>query len=122
METKFIKKLNRAEAGFHPLMLLSVADKNSIWIEHKILIKYIEENYYSETFDLIKEQAFINALPDNLKLNHFIEVSQRFYSISTVEERFKFTGFAVKIITVNKEISTQKNQFLNILYDNWDLA
>lgn len=120
METKFIKTLNKSEAGFHLLMLLSLADNHSVWPEHKVVLDFLDENY-SEQIDLIKEQAFINALPAFMRKSHFEEVAQRFFSISTIQERFKFTGFAVDVIMADKILKNEENEYLNILYDNWDL-
>jgi hypothetical protein len=120
METIFIKNLNINEAGFHLLMLLSFADNKSPWVEREILIDFLNKNY-DDKINIIKEQAFLNALPLSYRKDHFIEVATHFYKISKIEQRYKFTGFAIKIVMADNIVEKAENEYINILYDLWDL-
>jgi uncharacterized tellurite resistance protein B-like protein len=121
MPTQFIQKMNKTEAGFHLLMILSLIDGNIHAEESSVVIDFIEKNY-KEELDIIKEQAFIRALPQEELNSHFLETAAQFYKISTVEERHNLIEFAMKVVMADKTMETTENAYINELYDAWDLA
>lgn len=121
MPTKFIEKMNKTEAGFHLLMILSYIDGTLHSTESSVIIDFIEKNY-KENLDIIKEQAFIRALPGEELHNHFHEIAAQFYKISTYEERNKLIEFAMKVVMADDTMEHSENTYINQLYDAWDLA
>jgi uncharacterized tellurite resistance protein B-like protein len=118
MQTQFIKKMNKAEAGFHMLMLLSLADDNSRKEEHAVIIEYLNERF-EDNFDLIKEQAFLQALPVDERENHFRETAEHFFTISTEDERHTLTRFAMDVVMADEDMENNENKLINLLYDCW---
>lgn len=112
--------MNRTEAGFHLLMLLSLADGSIQKSESSVILEFLEAHYH-EPIDLIKEQAFLRACPEEDRFNHFVETAQQFYKISTTEERNSFLSFAMELVMSDETMENQENKFINTLYDCWDL-
>lgn len=121
MQTQFIKKMNKTEAGFHLLMLLTLADNNMNNAEHDVIIDYLND-HFNDNIDLIKEQAFLKILPEEERLNHFEEVAHQFYAISTEDERHTITRFAMDVVMADDNMQKAENKLINLLYDCWDLA
>ena len=121
MPTQFIQKMNKTEAGFHLLLILSYADGNLHAEESSVIFDFIENNY-KEDINIIKEQAFIKALPAEELHDHFLETAAQFYKISTYEERNKLIEFAMKVVMADQEMEHTENAYINELYDAWDLA
>jgi uncharacterized tellurite resistance protein B-like protein len=120
MSTNFIAKLNRCEAAFHLLVLLSRADGSSAENEKEIILQFIEDNF-NEEIDLIKEQAFLTALPPSEHPLHFEEICSRFYSLSTAEERNKLVDFAMKVVMADRQMTAHENKLIDKLFLAWDL-
>src|SRR5690348_7775837 len=121
MPTQFIKKMNRTEAGFHLLMLLSLADgKGHSSAEHDVVIDFLND-HFNDNIDLIKEQAFIKALPDEAREDHFIETAEHFYSISSPDERHTITRFAMDVVMADEDLQANENNLITKLYDCWDI-
>jgi uncharacterized tellurite resistance protein B-like protein len=121
MPTQFIQKMNKTEAGFHLLMILSYIDGNLHKEESSVIMDFLDKNY-SEAIDLIKEQAFIRALPREELREHFLETAAQFYRISSYEERNRLIEFAMKVVMADDTMEKSENAFINELYDAWDLA
>ena len=83
MTTQFISKMNKTEAGFHILMILSKADGRIDTSESDVLFEFLEKNF-KEPVDLIKEQAFLMAYPLDTVMDHFLETAEHFFKISNV--------------------------------------
>lgn len=120
MSTNFIAKLNKSEAAFHLLGILSRADGESQPKERSIILNFLEKNYNDE-MDLIKEQAFLTALPTSEHYSHFNEVSSRFYTLSSQEERNKLIEFAMKVVMADKQMTDDENLLIDRLFTVWDL-
>lgn len=120
MTTQFISKMNKTEAGFHLLMILSKADGTVAKSESHILLDFLEINY-NEPIDIIKEQAFLMAYPTNELMDHFLEIAEQFFKISTSMERNKLIQFAMKICMADDKMENQENIYINVLYDAWGL-
>lgn len=120
MPTQFISKMNKTEAGFHLLMILSKADGTIEKSESHVLLDFLEKNF-NQPIDLIKEQAFLMAYPIESVMDHFIEIAEHFFKISTSPERNKLLQFAMKICMADEKMENQENKFINALYDAWGL-
>ncbi len=120
MTTQFISKMNKTEAGFHILMILSKADGTIDKSESDVLFEFLEKNF-NDPVDLIKEQAFLMAYPLDTVMDHFLETAEHFFKISNVVERNKLIQFAMKICMADEKMEIQENKFINALYDAWGL-
>ncbi len=121
MPTQFISTMNRTEAGFHLLISLSLSDGRSSDTELSVVSDFLE-NAFSGKIDLIKEQAFLKALPTEELESHFAEVASRFYAISEPEDRYLLLDFAMKVVMADQEMKPEENKLINQLYDSWDMA
>jgi uncharacterized tellurite resistance protein B-like protein len=121
MPTQFIKNMNKTEAGFHLLMILSLADGSIQRAESSVILDFLEKNFH-EPIEIIKEQAFLRALPEDESKNHLHETAEHLYKITTQEERHKLIEFAMKVVMADKKMNQEENSFINALYDTWDLA
>jgi uncharacterized tellurite resistance protein B-like protein len=120
MSTNFIARLNKCETAFHLLVLLSRADGSSASKEKKVILDFLEKNYHDD-LDLIKEQAFLTALPHSEHAGHFDEVINRFYTLSDVEERTNIIDFAMKVVMADKTMTADENLLIDKLFTAWDL-
>lgn len=120
MQTQFIKKMSKVEAGFHMLMLLSLADGKIQQAESDVIIDFLND-HFNGNLDLIKEQAFLRALPAEEREKHFVETAEHFYSISTPDERHTLTHFAMEVVMADDALEAHENQLINKLYDCWDI-
>ncbi len=120
MPTQFIKKMNKTEAGFHLLMLLSLADNHLHPTEHDVVIDFLND-HFNDNIDLIKEQAFLKALPAEERESHFVETAEHFYAISSSDERHTITRFAMDVAMADETMQDHENQLINKLYDCWDI-
>ena len=120
MTTQFVQKMNITEAGFHLLMSLSMADGNLDASETNVLLNFLEKNFDGH-LDLIKEQAFLRACPEEERYNHFLETAHQFFKISTPEERNRMIEFAMKVVMADKKMESHENTYINALYDAWGL-
>ncbi|MCU0442420.1 MAG: hypothetical protein MUE96_08480 [Bacteroidia bacterium] len=118
MPTQFIKKMNKAEAGYHILALLSLADGTLHAAEANVIIAFLDDHFH-ESFDLIKEQAFIKALPPEEHEQHLRETAEHFYSVSNEDERHTITRFAMEVVMADENMANHENKLINILYDCW---
>ncbi len=120
MQTQFIKKMSKVEAGFHMLMLLSLADGKVQQAESAVVIDFLNDHFDGE-LDLIKEQAFLRALPEEEHEKHFQETAEHFYTISNEDERHTLTHFAMEVAMADESMQANENKLINILYDTWDI-
>ena len=118
MQTQFIKKMSKVEAGFHLLMIVSLVDGKMQQAESDVILDFINDHFDGE-INLIKEQAFLRALPESEREKHFIETAEHFYSISTEDERHTLTRFALEVAMADEDMQTHENKFINKLYDCW---
>ena len=120
MPTEFISKMNKTEAGFHILMMLSLVDGSIQSSESSVILNFLEENF-NEPIEIIKEQAFIRACPAEERLQHFTESAQQLYAISSQEDRDKFIAFAMQVVMADKKMENEENAYINALFDCWGL-
>ncbi len=120
MPTQFITKLNKTEAGFHLLMGLSMADGNMNRVESSVILEFLEKQF-NDNIEIIKEQAFLRALPTEELDNHIQEVANQLYKITTADERDKLIAFAMKVVMADKKMEKSENSLINAVYDAWGL-
>lgn len=120
MSTNFIAKLNKCESAFHLLGILSRADGSSDSKEKRIILDFLEKNF-DEEMDLIKEQAFLTALPPSEHYTHFEEVCDKFYTLSDVKERNKLVEFAMKVVMADKQMTDDESRLIEKLFAAWDM-
>lgn len=121
METQFVKKLNRTETGFHILSLLLRIDKKTSEAERKVINQFLEE-FVEEPIELIKEQAFVNALPEEEFDSYYDEICNHFYTISSPEDRHHIFNFAMKACMADKIMHPEENRYIGHLMNAWDVA
>ncbi len=112
--------MNRTEAGFHLLMLLSLADGEVHSSEHDVVIEFLND-HFNDNIDLIKEQAFLRALPVEERESHFVETAEHFFTISNEDERHTITRFAMEVVMADDALQTHEDHLINKLYDCWDI-
>ena len=120
MPTNFISKMNKTEAGFHLLMTLSLADGSIAKAESSVILDFLEKNF-KEPIEIIKEQAFLRACPNDHLLSHFIETAEQFFKISSSSERNKLIAFAMKVVMADDKMEHAENNYINALFDCWGL-
>jgi uncharacterized tellurite resistance protein B-like protein len=112
--------MNKTEAGFHLLMLLSLADGSVHGTEHDVVIDFLND-HFNDNIDLIKEQAFLRALPEEERESHFLETAEHFYSISNEDERHTITRFGMDVVMADESMQVHEDRLINKLYDCWDI-
>jgi uncharacterized tellurite resistance protein B-like protein len=120
MPTQFINKMNKTEAGFHILMILSLVDGSIQRAESSVILDFLEDKFH-EPIEIIKEQAFIRACPEEERLQHFTETAQHFYKISDINDRNNLIEFAMKVVMADLKMENKENEYINILFDCWGL-
>ena len=120
MASKFVQALGIKPTGFHILSLLSLADGRYKDEEGAVILDFIE-NAYDGGMDLIKEQAFVKALPASERQGHFRDVVNHFYSVSTPEQRHELVRFAMNLVMADNEMELAENKLINEILAAWDL-
>jgi len=120
MATQFIAKMNKTEAGFHLLMGMSMADGQLQKVESSVILEFLEKNF-KDNIEIIKEQAFLRALPAEELTTHLQEVAGQLFKITTAEERDKLIAFAMKVVMADKKMEKTENSLINAVYDAWGL-
>jgi uncharacterized tellurite resistance protein B-like protein len=118
MQTQFIKKMSKVEAGFHLLVILSLADGKIQRAESDVILDFLND-HFDGVIDLIKEQAFLKVLPETEREKHFIETAEHFYSITNEDERHTLTRFAMEVAMADEDMQQPENKYINKLYDCW---
>lgn len=116
-----VKKLNKAEAGYHMLQLLSAVDGKFGPHEDLVITKYLVENYpFRVEMDGAMEE--LSKLKTEDYIIHFQKCMDDFFQDSEEPERTRFLKFAVDLVKADDEITSDENIFLKILFDTWDSA
>lgn len=113
------RKMNKAMAGYHMLMLLSNSDGDVSAAEGNLIIAYLRETFPFRV-NLDNEMDFISKLNREDYLPHFTKSMDDFYQDSTPDERADFVNFAVNLVSADKNITKEENIFLNELLNGWD--
>lgn len=113
------RRLNKTEAGYHMLQLLSAIDGKFSLEEDLVIRKYLVESYpFRVSLDGAMEH--LSALSSEDYALHFQKCMDDFYSDSTRQERVEFLDFATQLIKADNEVTRRENLFLNMLFNAWD--
>ncbi len=113
------RRLNKAIAGYHILMLLSAVD-NQFNVHEDIVIREYMFQEFPFTVNLDNEMEVISGLKPSEWKAHFTQCVDDFYEDSTQDERNRFLKFAMMLTKADEVITTTENEFLQILFDAWD--
>jgi hypothetical protein len=114
------RKLNKAEAGYHMLQMLSALDGKFSVEEDLVIREYLVENFPFRT-SLDGAMEFLSSLKQEDYILHFQKCMEDFYEDSTVEERNEFLNYAVLMVNADNLITRDENIFLKTLFDNWEI-
>lgn len=115
-----VKKLNKAEAGYHMLQLLSALDDRFSVAEDLVIRQYLVDNFPFHV-NLDAAMDMLSNLPKDDYILHFQKCMDDFYEDSTSGERSEFLNFAVQLVKADMDISGSENVFLKTLFDGWDI-
>ncbi len=113
------KRMNRAVAGYHMLLILSAVDGIFNGDEDEIITRYLAENF-SGRENLDKELQIISALSQEDYPIHFNNAMNAFYLDSTPEQRIHFMDLAVQLVAADHHVTRKENLFVNELYNAWE--
>ena len=113
------RRLNKSEAGYHLLQLLSAVDGKFTLEEDLVIRKYLVENYpFHVSLDGAIEH--LSALHADDYVLYFQKCMDDFYSDSTRKERIEFLDFATQLVKADNEVTGKENTFLKMLFNSWD--
>jgi uncharacterized tellurite resistance protein B-like protein len=115
-----MEKMNKAQAGYHILMILSAVDGNTDATEEKVIVDYIKSNY-PNIIDEKEERKIHNTTAAADYAIRFNKAMEDFYQDSTEHERVAFLDFAVKLVKADSKITHEENYFLAQLFDSWEV-
>ena len=111
--------MTKEVAGYHMLMVLSAVDGQFNHEEDRIIREYLDQNL-NALRNLDSEMALINSLsPDDYPV-HFNNAMNRYYMLSTPEERNHFLDLATRLVASDKKITPKENLFLGELFNAWE--
>lgn len=132
--------MNKYEAGYNLLMILSVIDGNFVPQEGSIIADYLRQMHepYKGTSN---ENPMLEQLGDEQLIEHFkdssflfykqhkaverkkifVEAAKTYQADSTEEEQKAFIDFVKKIVLADNVISKEESQFMNLLFRTWGL-
>lgn len=113
------RKLNKAEAGFQILQLLSAVDGDFSHREDDVIREYLIENY---PFHVSLDEAveYLSTLPKEDYILHFQKCMDDFYLDSIRDERVKFLKFAIELVKADDRLTQEENIFIKTLFDAWE--
>lgn len=132
--------MNKYEAGYNLLMILSVIDGNFVPQEGSIIADYLRQMHepYKGTSN---ENPMLEQLGDEQLIEHFkdssflfykqhnalerkkifVEAAKTYQADSAEEEQRAFIDFVKKIVLADNVISKEESQFMNLLFKTWGL-
>ncbi len=111
--------MERAIAGYHLLMLLTVVD-NKINVKEDIVIRDWLSTEFKFTPNLDDEMEVLSNLRKDDYTLHFQQQMDKFYLHSTQEQRNHLLQFALFLIKADGHISKEENVFFDMLFDAWN--
>lgn len=132
--------MNKYEAAYNLLMILSIADGDFKRPEGEVIIDYLRHVHepYEGTEN---ENKALNELEDDKLIRHFEDASYHFYKKHTEVEREQifesaarefyaqsvehdrdlFIEYIKKVITADQKITKKENEYVNRLFKLWGL-
>ncbi|MBI1185694.1 hypothetical protein GC194_15610 [bacterium] len=132
--------MNKYEAAYNMMMILSVVDGDFLTQEGDVIVQYLKEMHqpYVGTdeenhlfMELSDEQLiahfkeasydFFKQHDRNQRLEIFEGAAREFYEHSLPHDRNTFIEYAKKIIVADHKVSKEENVFINQLFKLWGL-
>ena len=114
------RTMNKAQSGYHMLMILSVVDGHYDITEGKIVVDYLTKNY-DQDIDIDKENDELLSVPRSAIPEQFKKAAYNFLESSTEEERLDFIAFAYRLIQADGSVATEENKIFTSLASFWDI-
>lgn len=111
--------MNKAEAGYNMLMILSAVDHEFQAEEKNVIHQFIKKMWLDEYNEEAME-ASVKSLTEDDWMPRFEECMDFFYSEATEKERNEFLQFAMDLVKADDVITEEENRFLKSLFDAWD--
>ncbi len=112
-------RLNKTIAGYHLLMILSVADDYASFPEDLVIRDYLVAEFPFDV-NLDREMEIISHLKREEREAHFLKMMDDFYDDATDAERKSLLQFALKLTKADNVITHAENYYLNLLFENWE--
>ena len=112
------KRMNKAIAGYHLLMILSAVDFR-ISSEKDMVIRQYLVDEFPFNVNLDKQMEVISRLRPDEWEGHYLKVMDDFYDDSTDAERKNLINFAIVLTKADNVITREENHYLNLLFDAW---
>lgn len=132
--------MNKYEAGYNMLMILSVVDGDFNREEGRVVIDYLKK-VHAPFIGTDEENSLLLELSEDALLNHFEEAAYAFYkkhskkeklsifsgaarqfsSNSRKSEQDEFLEVAKRLIISDNKVSPEENTFINQLFKLWGL-
>lgn len=111
--------MEKAIAGYHLLMLLTIVD-NKLNVREDLVIREWLINELDNKANLDTEMDVLSNLKQEDFSTHFQQQMDRFYQHSTPQERNHLLQFALFLIKADGVITKEENLFFDMLYDAWN--
>lgn len=111
--------MNKAEAGYNMLMILSAVDNDFQEEEKTVIQNFIQKMWLSEYNDGALEDSISKLKPEDW-MPRFEECMDYFYTAATQAERNEFLQFAMDLVKADDVITEEENTFLKVLFNGWD--
>ena len=132
--------MNRYEAGYNLLMILSVVDGDFVPDEGNVIAEYLR-SMHAPYVGTSNENPMLTQLDDNQLIGHFKDASFLFYrqngqsdrkklfvesakafkNDSTLSDRTAFLDIVKKVVTADHKVSKEEGQYMNLLFRTWGL-
>lgn len=111
--------INTPRAGYHMLQILYAAD-GKLDARKDLIIRNYLANEIPFYIDLDYETEILSCLSPEDYPSHFSKAMEDFSLDSTPEERKRFLNYAVQLVTADREVTNQEDNYLHELFMNWD--
>jgi uncharacterized tellurite resistance protein B-like protein len=115
-----MEKMNKAQAGYHILMILSSVDGNTDSREEAVIVDFIKSNFPTTINKKEEKLKHLQRKPEDYAIC-FNKAMEDFYMDSTEHERVLFLNFAVQLVKADSKITHEENYFLAQLFDSWEV-
>lgn len=113
--------MDKFQAAFEILYLLSAVDGEVDINEVEIIKNFLQLNYGSISFDPSEVIGSIDTLTPQGKLEEFGTAASVFKGSSGAQDRTVFLDFAVRLIVADGNISEEEGQMFGFLADSWNV-
>lgn len=132
--------MNKYEAAYNLMMIISVADGEFAEAEGKVILEFLKQ-MHEKYVGTEEENQLFKELPEHQLISHFRDTSyaffkennaekrleifqdiaQEFDKISSSEEKSAFIEYIKRVILADHKISKVENDYINVLFSSWGL-